>query len=242
MIRALRRAAVFTAVINSPPNLSHHAELGRITLTPDGQGRTHVADDGGLSAYAPSYASVPATSSSPAVAMASCSPAAVSAVRSPARAVRTRSRPDHPAVLRRAGRPHHHQIEPDHRHQPRQHPAVPRPPRRPTHPPGSLRLRLHRLSIPTSTAAPEPSATCSSKRHRLSSPACSATAPRPSNHRRTDRNHQAAWSLSRPLAAARPRFAQRRPPSDRTPRPGSRPDRALHRPATRPHRAIRPAR
>jgi hypothetical protein len=36
MIRALHEAAVFTAIINSPPDLSHHVELGRVILTPDG--------------------------------------------------------------------------------------------------------------------------------------------------------------------------------------------------------------
>lgn len=35
MVRALHRAAVFTAITNSPPNLAHHVELGRTTLTPD---------------------------------------------------------------------------------------------------------------------------------------------------------------------------------------------------------------
>ena len=39
MFRALHRAAVFTAIINSPPNLSHQVELGRINLTPDGSTR-----------------------------------------------------------------------------------------------------------------------------------------------------------------------------------------------------------
>src|SRR5690606_33599685 len=39
MVRALHRAAVFTANINSPPDLSHHIELGQLTLTPGG--RTH---------------------------------------------------------------------------------------------------------------------------------------------------------------------------------------------------------
>jgi hypothetical protein len=41
--------------------------------------------------------------------------------------------------------------------------------------PGSLRLRLHRLGSPTSTDAPAPSATCSSRPHPRSAPACSAT-------------------------------------------------------------------
>ncbi|WP_125794555.1 hypothetical protein [Amycolatopsis sp. WAC 01376] len=39
MIRALHKAAVFTAIINPPPNLSHHVELGRVTVTADGRTR-----------------------------------------------------------------------------------------------------------------------------------------------------------------------------------------------------------
>lgn len=39
MVRALHRAAVFTAIIISPPNLAHYVELGCTNLTPDGSTR-----------------------------------------------------------------------------------------------------------------------------------------------------------------------------------------------------------